>query len=62
MEGVSRQPVSSTADELQAVAHAYDAGLIVMGAFGHMRLKEYVFGGVTRDLLLQSDVPLFLCH
>lgn len=38
------------------------ADLIVMGAYGHTRLGEWVFGGMTRDLLRQDDVYLLLSH
>ncbi|MDH3609384.1 MAG: universal stress protein [Gammaproteobacteria bacterium] len=40
----------------------YDADLIVMGAYGHTRLKEIVLGGATKYLLRHSTVPLFLSH
>lgn len=36
--------------------------MIVMGAYGHSRIREFVLGGVTRSLLGSSPVPLFLCH
>ena len=39
-----------------------NADLIVMGAYGHARLREIILGGVTRDLLKQSSVPLLLAH
>lgn len=35
---------------------------LVMGAFGHGRFHEAVFGGVTRRMLTESPVPLFLAH
>jgi nucleotide-binding universal stress UspA family protein len=38
------------------------ASWLVMGAFGHSRLRETVFGGVTRYLLTASPVPLLLAH
>jgi len=38
------------------------AGLIVMGAYDHSRLRETVFGGTTRTLLEQRDWPVLLCH
>lgn len=37
-------------------------GVIVMGAYGHSRLREFVFGGVTRELTRYSRVPLLLAH
>jgi nucleotide-binding universal stress UspA family protein len=34
-----------------------------MGAFGHSRIREFLFGGVTRYFLEAEDVPaLFLAH
>jgi nucleotide-binding universal stress UspA family protein len=38
------------------------ADYLVMGGFGHSRLKEAVLGGVTRRMLCNSPVPLFLAH
>lgn len=35
---------------------------LVMGGFGHSRLREAVLGGVTRRMLCESPVPLFLAH
>ena len=35
---------------------------MVMGAFGHSRLRELVFGGVTRTMLREVRVPLLLAH
>lgn len=46
------------------LGHARDlrAGLIVMGACGQSRLHEYLLGSVTRTLLRESGLPLFLYH
>jgi nucleotide-binding universal stress UspA family protein len=38
------------------------ADLIVMGGYGHSRLREWLLGGVTYDLLHKSPVPLLLAH
>ena len=38
------------------------ADLIVMGAYGHARWREMVLGGVTRQLLEQMTVPVFMSH
>lgn len=43
-------------------AQSAGADLIVMGAYGHSRAREMAFGGVTRDLLAASPVPLFMAH
>jgi nucleotide-binding universal stress UspA family protein len=40
----------------------HDAGLIVMGVYGHSRMREMVLGGVSRTLLASMTVPIFMCH
>ncbi len=44
--------------------HAADCGasLIVMGGYGHLRLRESLLGGTTRDMIRQSAVPLLKAH
>jgi nucleotide-binding universal stress UspA family protein len=39
-----------------------EADLIVMGAYGHSRLRELVLGGVTRTLLEAMTVPVLMSH
>lgn len=43
-------------------ARALEADLIVMGGYGHSRLREFVFGGVTRALSRTSPIPVLLSH
>ena len=38
------------------------AGLLVMGAYSHTRAREFVFGGMTRYMLENAQVPLLLAH
>ena len=52
----------SVADALRDAAATLGAAYLVMGAYGHSRFSEAVFGGVTRDLLRHSPVPLLLAH
>ena len=52
----------AAADQLAALALALGAELIVAGAFGHSRLREWAFGGVTRDLVLRSDRCVLSSH
>ena len=47
---------------LLALARKTDAGLIVAGAYGHSRLREWALGGVTRDLLDAAPIPVLLAH
>ena len=52
----------SVADTLVEASLDKDAGLLVMGAYGHSALGESLFGGVTRDLLEDGKIPLLLAH
>ena len=47
---------------LSASATQWGADLIVAGAYGHNRLREWVLGGVTRELLLKSERCTLLSH
>jgi nucleotide-binding universal stress UspA family protein len=38
------------------------ATMLVMGGYGHRRLREYVFGGATREVLRQMTVPVLMSH
>jgi nucleotide-binding universal stress UspA family protein len=38
------------------------ADLLVMGAYGHSRLREFILGGMTRSLLREMTVPVLLSH
>jgi nucleotide-binding universal stress UspA family protein len=54
--------VGDAAAQLQVVAAEIGASLIVAGAYGHTRLGERVFGGVTRDLFARSNRCALLAH
>jgi nucleotide-binding universal stress UspA family protein len=54
--------VASASQTIQGMAYGFDADLLVMGAFGHSRLRELVFGGVTRDILGACEIPVFMFH
>jgi nucleotide-binding universal stress UspA family protein len=47
---------------LHDFAVSKQASLLVMGAYGHSRLRETLLGGVTRTLLASSKIPLLLSH
>lgn len=47
---------------LLALAHQHGCDLIVMGCYGHARLRELCLGGVSRTLLRSSPVPLLMAH
>jgi nucleotide-binding universal stress UspA family protein len=50
------------ADTLLNMAADLDVDLLVMGAYGHSRLREMVFGGVTRGILARMTVPVLMAH
>lgn len=52
----------SVADVLRRHAVDTDAGMLVMGAYGHSRLRERIFGGVTRSMLENPPLPVFLAR
>jgi nucleotide-binding universal stress UspA family protein len=55
-------PARSIADALQGEARTLGADLIVTGAYGHSKLWEDLVGGVTHDLLIRMNLPLFMSH
>jgi nucleotide-binding universal stress UspA family protein len=59
---VSNSPATSISEKLEEIAFDLDADMLVMGAYGHSRMREFVFGGVTKDLLRACAVPLFMTH
>ncbi|BAU89989.1 universal stress protein, UspA [Methylorubrum populi] len=52
----------SDSDELLRFALKQEADLIVMGAYGRTRLREWLFGGVTYEMLQRSPLPCLMCH
>jgi len=50
---------SSTSAAILNEADHFGAQMIVLGAYGHSRVREWALGGVTRDVLSQSPVPVF---
>ncbi|TFH41681.1 MAG: universal stress protein [Lysobacterales bacterium] len=47
---------------LLAAARDESADLLVMGAYGHARLRETIFGGATAHVLARTDIPTLLAH
>jgi nucleotide-binding universal stress UspA family protein len=58
VDGLGRASAAVLMDE----ARELGADLMVMGGYGHSRLRQFVFGGVTRALIAASPVPLLLSH
>ncbi len=53
------QPV---ADALRTHAVDTAADMIVIGAYGHSRLRDLIFGGVTRSMIGNADLPVFMAR
>ncbi|NHB77201.1 universal stress protein [Rhodobacter calidifons] len=66
--GYSAAPVSLTLDgrsigvALQEAALAAGAQLMAMGGFGHSRLRDFILGGATTDILAELRLPALLAH
>jgi len=52
----------TVAEDLQRAAAVMGAGLIVVGGYGHSRLREWVLGGVTQDLLENTNSCVLFSH
>lgn len=58
---VARNGLSIAAGLLEGVSRL-GADYVVMGAYGHSRAREFLLGGVTREMLASCPVPLLLAH
>jgi nucleotide-binding universal stress UspA family protein len=47
---------------IAAEAKRFGADLLILGAYGHSRLREMVFGGVTKYLLVHGETPMLFSH
>jgi nucleotide-binding universal stress UspA family protein len=72
-KNLSRHGVNITLDSVEAggrgigeVLESYvasrKADLLVMGAYGHSRIRDFILGGATRSMLSQPPLPIFLSH
>ena len=55
-------PLLKHAAGVTVVEIATGADVVVAGAYGHSRLREWVLGGVTRDLLLSANRCALVSH
>jgi nucleotide-binding universal stress UspA family protein len=53
---------ASVAEAIVREAALREASYLVMGAYGHARLLERIWGGVTRELLTRPPLPILACH
>ncbi len=61
-DSLAAPSASDDATRLDTIAQEKGAGLLVAGAYGHNRLREWVLGGVTRDLLLRPGRCSLVSH
>ena len=70
---LARHGVKATAEGLAAggvnagealLQHVSDlgAGLLIVGAYAHSRMREYIFGGATQHILVHANVPVLMSH
>ncbi len=65
VEAISEPTTSSGIDPADALLNRVSdtgADMLVMGAYGHSRVRELVFGGATRKVLDQMTVPVLMSH
>ena len=66
--GIDAKPVIISGDEKKIgdaildFSKSVDADLIVKGAYTQSRLREIIFGGATRHLMLHSEIPIYLVN
>ena len=61
-EPLTLASVGDDAKQLDAVVSERAADIVVAGAYGHSRLREWVLGGVSRDLLMRSSRCSLVSH
>jgi nucleotide-binding universal stress UspA family protein len=52
----------SVADSVMSFAQGVNADILVMGAYGHSRLREFIMGGATQGILSDTRLPVLLSH
>lgn len=58
IDGMGRSEGAALLDECAAL----DADMMVIGGYGHSRASEWLFGGVTREMVHTASIPLLLSH
>ena len=61
-EGSAQLSTGDDATALYAIGQDQGVDVVVAGAYGHSRLREWVLGGVTRDLLLSANRCSLVSH
>lgn len=63
--GVELRHITGWSNPSEAILNEVEksgAQMIVMGGYGHSRFREWVLGGVTRDILKVAKVPVLMAH
>lgn len=55
-------PDLTVADAVLSYAADSGSNLLVMGGYGHSRMREFILGGMTRDILSSMTVPVLMAH
>lgn len=55
-------PITDVGEELLSRIADLEADMLVMGAYGHSRAREWIFGGATRTILASMTVPVLMSH
>jgi nucleotide-binding universal stress UspA family protein len=59
---ISREATHDSGHQLLAVAGELGSGMLVMGCYGHSRVRELYLGGASRTVLADAEIPLLLAH
>ncbi|MHA7774353.1 universal stress protein [Roseibium sp. M-1] len=59
---VVTNPQASVADTVLNYVSDHSNDLVVMGGYGHSRMREFLFGGATREILEAMTVPVLMAH
>jgi len=59
---VITNPQTGIADTLLNYVSDNGSDLVVMGGYGHSRMREFLFGGATREILAAMTIPVLMAH
>jgi nucleotide-binding universal stress UspA family protein len=59
---IRADPEATVADQILKIAERVGADLLVTGAYAHSRVRQWILGGVTRDLLEGSPICCLMSH
>ena len=59
---VVTNPQTGVADAVLNQVSDNGHDLVVMGGYGHSRMREFLFGGATREILEAMTVPVLMAH